>query len=24
VRPDDVLSRPLQDFGLDGIDEPLS
>jgi membrane-bound serine protease (ClpP class) len=24
VRADDVLSRPLQDFGLDGIDEPLS
>ncbi len=25
VRSDDVLSRPLQDFGLDGIDdEPLS
>lgn len=24
LRPDDVLSRPLQDFGLDGMDEALN
>ena len=24
LRPDDVLSRPTEDFGLEGIDEPLS
>jgi membrane-bound serine protease (ClpP class) len=24
LRPDDVLSRPAQDFGLEGLEEPLS
>jgi membrane-bound ClpP family serine protease len=23
LRPDDVLSRPIQDFGIEGMDEPL-
>jgi membrane-bound serine protease (ClpP class) len=23
LRPDDVLSRPIKDFGLEGMDEPL-
>src|SRR5262249_24621406 len=24
MRPDDVLSRPIEDFGLEGMDEPLA
>jgi membrane-bound serine protease (ClpP class) len=24
LRPDDLLSRPIQDFGIESLDEPLS
>jgi hypothetical protein len=24
IRPDDLLTRPIEDFGLESIDEPLA